>query len=73
MDIIGASIQSKLTNKRGIITGIDKKYLEVQFMYGGSIKVPNVKREDLLLMSDELKQEINVFLESLKPKRKTVA
>jgi hypothetical protein len=62
-----------LTNKRGIITGIDKKYLEVQFMYGGSIKVPNVKREDLLLMSEELKQEINVFLESLKPKRKTVA
>ncbi len=72
MSLIGASITSRITGKKGAITGIDRKNLMVTFEYGGSINVPLRRYDDLFTMSEEAKQMIEDHIESLKPRRKKV-
>ena len=70
MSLIGTPIKSKLTNINGFITGIDKKNISVTFTYGGIITVPLQKHEDLLIMSDEAREELLEYIESFKRSKK---
>ena len=69
MNIIGSSIRSRATDAIGIITGIDKKRLMVSFQYGGGIPVPLANYEQVLYVSDDLKEAIYNYRMSLKKQR----
>lgn len=70
MNLAGQNITSRITGKKGFITGYDRKNLMVTFEYGGSISVPLRKYDDLFEMSEETRKAIEEYIESLKPRRK---
>ena len=70
MELIGTPIKSKFTGVNGTVTGIDKKNLFVTFTYGGNISVPLQKYEELFIMSDEAKELVREYIDSLKKARK---
>ncbi len=70
MDVIGMSIKSRATGSSGIITGIAKDKLSVSFQYSGSVDLPLAKYDQLLEVSDDVRQGIEEFRESLKKPRK---
>ncbi len=70
MNVIGMSIKSRATGSSGVITGIEKGKLSVSFQYSGSVDLPLAKYDQLLEVSDEVREGIEEFKESLKKPRK---
>jgi len=70
MGIIGMSIRSRATGSAGIITGISKDKLSVSFQYSGIIDLPLAKYDQLLEVTNEVKEGIEEYRASLKKPRK---
>ncbi len=70
MGIIGMSIRSRATGSAGIITGISKDKLSVSFQYSGIIDLPLAKYDQLLEVTNEVREGIEEYRTSLKKPRK---
>jgi len=70
MGIIGMSIRSRATGSAGIITGISKDKLSVSFQYSGIIDLPLAKYDQLLEVTNEVREGIEEYRASLKKPRK---
>jgi len=72
MSLAGKTIKSSTTGTKGVIKGADKKNLIVSFTYFGDIVVPLRRYNELLVVSEEVKEEIEEYIASLnKTKKKT--
>lgn len=75
MSIIGKTVISKFTGKKGIITGIKENKVFVSFEYGGEISIPINKLENTLMLDQEtkdaLQEELNKLHQATTPRTKS--